>query len=73
MRDVFTRMYRTGKSRAGMTEEEVAGALGITRSTLRSRRQNPGSFSLGEVLKLCALFYWEEGEMVGLVRLYCGE
>lgn len=72
MRETFARLYRTGKSRTGMTEEDVAGALGVTRATLRSRRRNPNTFPFGDILKLCSLFYWDDGEITQLVRLYCG-
>lgn len=72
MKDSFSRMYRVGKARAGMTEDEIAGALGVSRNTLLNRRRDPKTFPLGDVLKLCALFYWDESEMTGLVRLYCG-
>lgn len=72
MRETFTVLYRIGKSRSGMTEEEVAGALGVTRSTLRRWRRNPNTFPFGNILKLCSLFYWDDGEITQLVRLYCG-
>lgn len=71
MRENFSKLYCEGKARSGMTEEEVADALGMTRTTLRKRRQNPGSFSLGDVLKLCILFCMEEEEAMKIIGLYC--
>ena len=71
LNESFSRLYRMGKSRAQMTEDDIADALGITRTTLRNRRRNPKTFPFGDVLKLCALFLWDDGEMTQLVRLYC--
>ena len=73
MRENFTRLYRVGKARANLTEDEIAVALGISRNTLLNRRRDPKTFPLGDVLKLCAMFCWDENEMTGLVRLYCVE
>ncbi len=71
MADAFSQMYRIGKARSGMTESDVADALGITRPTLQKRRENPGLFPFGDVLKLCALFCWEGDEVMKIVGLYC--
>lgn len=71
MLETFTVLYRIGKSRSGMTEEEVAGALGVTRPTLQKRRENPKLFQFGDILKLCALFCWEDNEIMSIVGLYC--
>lgn len=71
MRDRFSRLYSEGKARSGMTEWEVAEALGITRPTLQKRRENPKLFPFGDILKLCALFCWEDNEIMSIVGLYC--
>lgn len=71
MQDSFTKLYRIGKARSGMTEMDVADALGITRPTLQKRRENPKLFPFGDVLKLCALFCLEDNEVMKIVGLYC--
>lgn len=71
MFDTFSSLYRVGKARSGMTEADVADALGITRPTLQKRRENPKLFPFGDILKLCALFCWEDNEIMSIVGLYC--
>lgn len=71
MFDTFSSLYRIGKARTGMTDEEVADALGIGRKALWKRRKNPSLFPFGEVLKLCAIFCWQEDEMAKITGLYC--
>lgn len=70
MTDAFTQMYRIGKVRSGMTEGDVADALGITRPTLQKRRKNPSLFPFGDVLKLSAIFCWQQDEVMDIFALY---
>lgn len=71
MFDAFSKLYCVGKARSGMTDEEVADALGIGRKALWRRRKNPSLFPFGDILKLCALFCWEDDEVMKIVGLYC--
>ena len=70
MADTFAQMYRMGKARSGMTDEEVADALGIGRKALWKRRKNPSLFPLGDVLKLSAIFCWQQDEVMDIFKLY---
>lgn len=70
MTDTFTQMYRIGKARSGMTDEEVADALGIGRKALWKRRKNPSLFPFGDVLKLSAIFCWQQDEVMDIFGLY---
>ena len=70
MADTFTTMYRIGKARSGMTDEEVADALGIGRKALWRRRKNPSMFPFGDILKLCAIFCWQQDEVMDIFKLY---
>lgn len=70
MTDIFAQMYRIGKARSGMTDEEVADALGIGRKALWKRRKNPSLFPLGDVLKLSAIFCWQQDEVMDIFKLY---
>lgn len=70
MADTFSQMYRIGKARSGMTDEEVADALGIGRKALWKRRKNPSLFPLGDVLKLSAIFCWQQDEVMDIFKLY---
>ena len=54
----FRRMYRIGKAAENLNEAQVAKLLGITDRTLRRRRKDPDSFTMGEVLVLAFLFHW---------------
>ena len=70
MTDKFARMYRIGKARSGMTDEEVADALGIGRTVLWKRRKNPVLFPFGDILKLSAIFCWKQDEVMDIFGLY---
>lgn len=69
LNDTFSSLYRIGKTRAHMTEDDVADALGVTRTTLWNRRRNPKTFPLGDVLKLSILFCWEPEETARLMEV----
>lgn len=70
MQDAFTVLYRTGKARSGMRDKDVAAALGLSAPSLTRRKKNPALFSLGEVLKLSVLFYWDGEEIMQIIGLY---
>lgn len=50
-RDEFGVVYRIGKARAGLTEENIAMRIGLqTRPPLQARRKDPGKFTLNELI-----------------------
>lgn len=68
-RERFSVLYRAGKARANLNEEDVVEILGLgSRNTLRRKREDPRLFTLGEVRKLATVFWWEPEEVVGLIN-----
>ena len=67
--ETFDELYRVGKARARLTEEEITVMLGFkTRGALLRRREQPLYFTLGEILILGAAFRWTPEEWSALNR-----
>lgn len=56
--ELFGKLYRIGKASIGFTEEDVSRAIGLSTVSLRKRRHNPDTFTLGEMVTLGNLFGW---------------
>lgn len=48
----LTKLINGKKSTSGETDEEIARAIGMSRQTLTSRRNHPGTFTIDEIEKL---------------------
>ena len=61
--ETFGELYRVGKARAQLTEEQITTMLGFkTRGALLRRREQPLYFTLGEILTLGTAFRWTPEE-----------
>lgn len=65
----FGEHYRMGKAKVGMTNQEIAHVVGLqSQAALKRRRENPGEFTLGELLAMGAAFRWTEEEYLSVIR-----
>lgn len=65
----FLSCYLDGKAENNMNEEDIARALGYkSRATLKAKRDDPLSFTLGDVFKLADLFGWGAEDLVHMFR-----
>lgn len=62
-------LYLDGKLEKDINEEDIAKALGYkSRATLKKKRDDPLSFTLGDVFKLADLFGWGAEDLVHMFR-----
>lgn len=64
----FRELYKAGKNRIDATEEQISILLGVSRPTLKRKRDNPENFSFGEFIVFCELFRWSDEEILSIVR-----
>lgn len=65
----FLSLYLDGKAERDMNEEDIAKALGYkSRVTLKSKRDNPLTLTIGDLLKLAELFNWSLADIVIVLR-----
>ncbi|MFQ9858730.1 hypothetical protein [Evtepia gabavorous] len=58
-----------GKARVGMTNLEIANAIGLSsQAALKRRRDDPGEFTVREILTLGITLHWTEEEFLGVIR-----
>ena len=61
--------FRMGKARVGMTNLEIANAIGLSsQAALKRRRDDPGEFTVREILTLGITLHWTEEEFLGVIR-----
>lgn len=61
--------YLDGKAESDLNEEDIAKALGYkSRITLKSKRDNPLTFTIGDFLKMAELFGWSMNDIVSILR-----
>lgn len=65
----FLSLYLDGKAESDMNEDEIAKALGYkSRITLKSKRDNPLTLTIGDLLKMAELFNWSLADIVSILR-----
>lgn len=65
----FGENFRLGKARAGMTNLEIANVIGLkSQAALKRRRDDPGQFTLEELLVMGAAFRWTEEDYLAVIR-----
>ena len=65
----FAARYLEGKAEKNLNEEDIARALGYKdRKTLRTKRNDPTTFTIGELLKMADLFHWGMDDIVSILR-----
>ena len=65
----FGESYRMGKAKVGMTNLEIANAIGLSsQAALKRRRDDPGEFTVREILTLGITLHWTEEEFLGVIR-----
>ena len=69
MRERFETMYRIGKAATGLKDTDVAEGIGLSVTSLWSRRKDPSKFSVGEMVKLAAILRWQESDILSLFTL----
>ena len=71
--ETFGELYRTGKARADLTEEQITALIGFkSRDALLKRRKDPLSLTLGQVMTMGIAFRWKEEDWQQLVRTMQG-
>lgn len=66
-------LYRIGKARSGLQEEEITALCGYKSPVpLRKRRRSPLDFTLGQIMTLGAVFRWSEQDWQELISLLAG-
>ena len=69
MAESFGESFRMGKARVGMTNLEIANAIGLSsQAALKRRRDDPGEFTVREILTLGITLHWTEEEFLGVIR-----
>ena len=69
MAESFGESFRMGKARVGMTNLEIANAIGLSsQAALKRRRDDPGEFTVREILTLGITLHWTEEELLGVIR-----
>lgn len=63
----FQVLYRVGKARLGIGEQEVAAMLGVSRPTLQSYRRDPGKLSLEKAAILGTAMGWTDEEIASVL------
>lgn len=64
----FGELYRVGKARFQLTEDQVGDILGMKRPALLSRRKDPGKFSIEEFSILGDMFGWTGEDVMSILR-----
>ena len=61
-------LYRIGKAKTGLTDEQCASMVGVCRKTLFSAKKNPDKYiSLGQMACLGKAFGWTGEEIASIV------
>lgn len=69
MNEQFGEFYRIGKAKVGMTNQEIANAVGLSsQAALKRRRDNPGKFTVQQLLALGMTLRWTEEEFLSVIR-----
>lgn len=69
MCEKFGESYRMGKAKVGMTNLEIANAIGLrSQAALKRRRDNPGEFTLQQLLALSVMLRWTEDEFLSVIK-----
>ena len=63
----FQMLYRIGKARLGLGEQEVADMIGVSRPTLQSYRRDPGKLSLEKTAILGTAMGWTDEEIASVL------
>lgn len=65
----FSELYRVGKARLRLTEDQISAAIGLCRPTLSKRLENPDKFlRLGDLVDLGKLFDWTDEDFLAIIR-----
>lgn len=68
LREQFSAMYRSGKAVTGLRDPEIADSIGLSVTSLWSRRKDPSKLTLGEISKLSAVLRWSDEDVVKLIN-----
>ena len=72
--ECFGELYRIGKARADLTEEQISTMIGYkSRDALLARRKDPLSFTLGQLLTMETVFRWRDEDWSQLVATMRGD
>lgn len=72
--ECFGELYRIGKARADLTEEQISTMIGYkSRDALLARRKDPLSFTLGQLLTMGTVFRWRDEDWSQLVATMRGD
>lgn len=67
LREKFDELYRVGKAKARLSEQDVSEIAGMTTVTLWKRKNNPQDFKLSELVKLATAFKWSGEDLQSLI------
>ena len=66
--ECFSELYRIGKARADLTEEQISTMIGYkSRDALLARRKDPLSLTLGQIMTMGIAFRWRDDDWDQLV------
>lgn len=69
----FGELYRIGKARSGLRDEDVTALCGFKSPIpLRKRRAAPLEFTMGQLMAMGAAFRWSEEDWQELTSLMAG-
>ena len=72
--ECFGELYRIGKARADLTEEQISTMIGYkSRDALLARRKDALSFTLGQLLTMGTVFRWRDEDWSQLVATMRGD
>lgn len=65
----FVELYRVGKARIDMTEDQIGDTVGMSRPALQRRRENPEKYvSLGDLVKFGKIFGWTDDDFLAIIH-----
>lgn len=65
----FGELYRVGKARLRLTEDQISASIGLCRPALNQRLTNPDKYlRLGDLVDLGELFGWTDEDFLSIIH-----
>lgn len=65
----FRELYRIGKARIDVTDEQIGEYIGMSRPAISRRKKDPGKYvSLDDLVTFKKIFGWSDEDILALFR-----
>lgn len=64
----FGERYRMGKAKLALKEPQMAEIIGVSPSSLRKYRSQPGLFSVDQLVKIGKIMCWTDEDYLAIIR-----